>query len=626
MDELLDMQEKRAFCDYEDCIWVENLGVSFQAMRGALELTDMKLCAGDTEFPCHRILLAASSPFFRALLTGPMREESRTTFDMKDTCSSTLNLLLDFMYTGKLRITEENVQDVLVSANYLLLGRLVDACSDFLRRQLDFQNCFEMYSFADAHGCGELLRATQRYILKNFPEASSSTSFLEAGFEQLRSLLGQDNLNISSEMDLFRSIRDWVSHDVKSRRCHLVELLRLVRLLYLPTDNLDLILSDELIVDSSGCKTILQNAFLCKEDCIPYPAEWRSPRSSTNQTEALVILGGVHSSQLGNSSSLQHYWCDPGTLPLSWGKQSIMPYLLRNTVMYDVAKFRNSIYVTGGFDGEQGCLGHVWRYQIDDDQSETWIRVPSLVTARYQHGSGVVGGHLFVAGGYNGRENLNSVECFSPDKERWQTCPPMPEAVTFPAVVGYHKRLFVIGGMMSDSQAFPWMQCFDTAAQTWSIIKTLELKTKGSKSVLLNDALYIIGGPTRDVHVYDPENDVAFDVAPTLDIHVCAGVTVNNGKIYVAGGDNLKDRRNWDSIECYDPASNTWSIVGKMAVPLYWHGMVSIVRPDIPRLEPWDAANLHQVGPSMMFRGFEEVGPSMMFRGFEEGPTDYDPR
>ncbi|XP_030838588.1 kelch-like protein 24 isoform X2 [Strongylocentrotus purpuratus] len=615
MDDLLDKQEKREYCDYEDCAWVENLGVSFQAMRQALELTDMKLRAGDTEFPCHRVVLAASSPFFRALLTGPMKEESRTTFDLQDTCSSTLSLLLDFMYTGKLRITEENVQDVLVSANYLLLGRLVDACSDFLRRQLDFQNCFEMYSFADAHGCEELLRATQRYILRNLPEASSSPAFLEAGFEQLRSLLGEDNLNVSSEMDLFRSIMDWVSHDVQDRSCHLLELLRLVRLPYLPTDNLNLISNDKLIAANPGCKTVLHNAHLCKEDLIPYPIEWRSPRSSTNQVEVLVVLGGVHSSQLGNSSSLQHYWCDPRSQLLSWSKHSAMPHMLRNTVMYDVTKFRNDIYVIGGFDGEQGTLGHVWRYQIDNDQRETWGRVPALITSRYQHGSGVAGGHLFVAGGYDGREALNNVECFSPGWERWQPCPPMPEAVTFPAVVGYHKRLFVIGGMKSDSCAFPWIQCFDMATQSWSIIKTLELKSKGSKSVLLNDAIYIIGGPSNQVHVYDPENDVSFDVAPTLDIHVCAGVTVNNGKIYVAGGDNLKDRQNWNSVECYDPASNTWSIIGKMVIPLYWHGLVSIVRPNMPPMKAYlDSTNVY------------EVGPSMMFRGFQEGPPDHDPR
>ncbi|XP_071498581.1 kelch-like protein 24 [Diadema antillarum] len=617
MDELLDAQEKRDFCDYEDCVWIEGLSSTFQSMRQAGELTDFMLCAEDNRFPCHKMLLAAGSPYFKAMFTGPMRvEDSSSSADLQDISSTTAELLLDYMYTGRLKITADNVQELLIAANFLLLERLVEACCDFLRRQLDQHNCFEMLSFADAHGCMDLKRAAQRYILKNFMETSASSAFLEATYEQLLSFLGHDDLSVTSEKELGRKVLGWVGHNPGTRKAQLPSLLRLVRLPYLPIETLRILLNDSLISTCRECQDIVKTAMYCKTDVLPRIPEWKSPRRSTNQAECLVVLGGVQSSQLRNSSSLLQFCCDPRAPPLTWVQQTIMPYMLRNTVMYDVACFQNALYVSGGFDGERGTLGQVWRYRYhaeEPGQSETWERVSSLQVARYQHGSAVTRGKLFVVGGYNGLQALAEVESYSTDTNAWTPCPPMPEPVTFPAAVGYKERLYVMGGMKANSGVYPWTQCFNLATESWSIIKTLELKSKGGKSVLLNDAIYIVGGPSRDVHVYDPESDAAFDVSPTHEFHVCAGVTVNGGKIYVAGGDNLKDRRNWDSIECYDPANDTWTTVGRMPLPLYWHGLATVVR-DIHGLRPLELPDL------------QCLGPSMLFRGFGEGPADFDPR
>ena len=117
MDELLDMQEKREFCEYEDCVWIEALGVAFQAMRHDEDLTDIKLCVGEAEFACHRLMLAASSPFFRAMLTGPMREHSREKVELKDAHPATVELLLDYMYTGRFRC---QWHEMILSLNYIL--------------------------------------------------------------------------------------------------------------------------------------------------------------------------------------------------------------------------------------------------------------------------------------------------------------------------------------------------------------------------------------------------------------------------------------------------------------------------------------------------------------------------
>lgn len=34
-------------------------------------------------------------------------------------------------------------------------------------------------------------------------------------------------------------------------------------------------------------------------------------------------------------------------------------------------------------------------------------------------GTVVVDGHIYVCGGYDGKSSLNSVECYSPETDRW---------------------------------------------------------------------------------------------------------------------------------------------------------------------------------------------------------------
>ncbi len=85
----------------------------------------------------------------------------------------------------------------------------------------------------------------------------------------------------------------------------------------------------------------------------------------------------------------------------------------------------------------------------------------------------------------------------------------------------------------------------------------------------------------------------------------------------MAGGDNLQtdsSKCKWDSIECYDPSTDKWSVVGTMPLSLYLHGVVTVVRNFFTMHVPSD---LH---------GLKSIGPSMLYRGYGEGEVNYEPR
>lgn len=86
---------------------------SFQVMNALREqnqLCDVLLKAGGNEIPAHRVVLASSSPYFLAMFTGELSESRQTVVTMREIDSHALELLVQYVYTAEIEVTEDNVQ------------------------------------------------------------------------------------------------------------------------------------------------------------------------------------------------------------------------------------------------------------------------------------------------------------------------------------------------------------------------------------------------------------------------------------------------------------------------------------------------------------------------------------
>ena len=88
-------------------------------------------------------------------------------------------------------------------------------------------------------------------------------------------------------------------------------------------------------------------------------------------------------------------------------------------------------------------------------------------------------GQLYVIGGYDGNHKLCHMEAFDPETKQWTTKEPMIEPVAFPTATAWNEKLYVIGGLREDESIYEWIQCYDWKTRSWSVIKTLQLQTKG---------------------------------------------------------------------------------------------------------------------------------------------------
>ena len=80
---------------------------------------DTILCAEAGEYPCHRAVLASSSPYFRAMFSSSLKESHNKKVSFNEMSQSTLNQIIKFIYTGVVEINFDTAQDLLAAANML---------------------------------------------------------------------------------------------------------------------------------------------------------------------------------------------------------------------------------------------------------------------------------------------------------------------------------------------------------------------------------------------------------------------------------------------------------------------------------------------------------------------------
>ena len=92
-----------------------NVFKALDRQRASKELCDVVLVAGGRRFPCHRNILAASSPYFRSMFDRNNFAEGRSdnTHEITMQCidGAALATILDMIYTGNLRLNTENMED-----------------------------------------------------------------------------------------------------------------------------------------------------------------------------------------------------------------------------------------------------------------------------------------------------------------------------------------------------------------------------------------------------------------------------------------------------------------------------------------------------------------------------------
>ena len=107
----------------EDGMWFENdlhqngILEMLKLMYDSHQLTDVCITVDNQEFFCHRAVLAASSCYFHAMFTSNLAESHQSDVRLHEVDAESVDALINYAYTGRVRITQCNVQNLMIAAS-----------------------------------------------------------------------------------------------------------------------------------------------------------------------------------------------------------------------------------------------------------------------------------------------------------------------------------------------------------------------------------------------------------------------------------------------------------------------------------------------------------------------------
>ena len=367
-------------------------------LRQQNKLCDVTLRAGSETFQCHKLVLAAASPYFKAMFcTSGMKECEMCDIPLQGIKPSILAILIEFAYTSELHVSEMNVCSLLPAATMFQMTHVIEACCTFLEHQLDPSNCIGIADFAQAHGCSDLYTKAKLYVYQNFPSVSQHEEFLQLSPTQLMQVVKRDELNVRCESEVYMAVLAWVQFDLDKRQNKLEQLLCAVRCHFLTPGFLQQQLKYcDVLKRVPSCKDYLSRI---SQD-LTLHRRVREKRRNPSSPPVIYVVGGYLRHSLSNVECFN-------PAKKEWIKLPDLP-MPRSGV--SAAVVHGQLFVVGGRNNSPD--GNVDSSAVDsyDPVRNIWMKCTNMAVARNRVGVGSIDGLLYAVGGSQGGTHHNSVE------------------------------------------------------------------------------------------------------------------------------------------------------------------------------------------------------------------------
>lgn len=289
--------------NYTDPNWSNNGFQNMEEIRRLGKLCDITLVASDHKFTAHRIVLAASIPYFNAMFLHDLIESKQDVIVLNNVDPTALEQFINYSYNGKITINNENVQLLLIGANFFHLKNIKNACCEYVKKRLCVQDALCLRNFAEQLMCHDLVVSVNRFINNNFSKIIQTNEFLNLTEAELAEILMRDDLSVDCEEQVYEALVAWIKHDEAGRQEYLFDLLKLIRLpLVGPSFLVETISNENLIKNSLKSRDLLDEAIyyhLLPEKRQQFKTFNIKPRCCNDVSGLIYVIGGI--STTGNS-------------------------------------------------------------------------------------------------------------------------------------------------------------------------------------------------------------------------------------------------------------------------------------------------------------------------------------
>ncbi|XP_077297050.1 kelch-like protein 25 [Arctopsyche grandis] len=460
-----------------------------------------------------------------------------------------IDAVLKYCYLGDIHIDESRVDKFMELANTLLIKNIFVEQKNPKYQTIDLSNCLEAlwlsYNPITKNNAMSL-------TLENFLTLYKTPEFLHLPASTLIEILKSDYLNVSSEEDVFESVKLWTDHDRVNRKNVLSELLSSVRLTLLSIK----FLTSEVMVycyPSPECIIIVNEAmqlissnrqnFILKDNHRKRSAKLAifSTRHKTGVENFMDVYDRTTNKwTLSKDLRLDNFDYAPIVVN-DWvvmisgqSKNSAVDYIdLKDGQKYSLNPLNaprlfccvvklsqvdssTDVYVVGGAEHWLKPINTIEKWNSKRRNWET--NVAPMLLAVHSHAVSVVDGRIYVTGGCklvkDVLEVVDKVQMYSPQTNSWSYVKPMIQKRRVHKSADINGRLFVVGGLKDIPilSVLASVESYDPGSDLWTLFCNLPSPRWGTAISLFGDKLLFIGGHDgtsylTDVLEYDVMNE-----------------------------------------------------------------------------------------------------------------------
>ncbi|XP_066542634.1 kelch-like protein 41a [Hoplias malabaricus] len=512
---------------------------------------DCILKVGDRSLPCHRLILAACSPFFRELYfseEGKEKSSSNKEVMLENVDPTIMELIVNYLYSAEIDITDENVQDIFALAGRFQIPSVFTACVNYLQKKLSRGNCLAIFRLGLVLNCPRLAIAARDYIAERFETLAKEDDFLEFNPPELFAIIGTDALNVEKEEVVFELLMKWVRKDKENRSKFIGDGFEHVRFRLLPekyfkekVEKDDIIKADPELVKKL---MVIKDAFAGKlpekkEEEETMPGFLNDNRRFGMYTKEFILM-------INDSAAVAY---DP--IENECSLAAMAEQIPRNHV--SISTKNNQLYVIGGLfvdeENKENPL-QCYVYQLDP-LTPDWIALPPLPSPRCLFGLSEFENLLFAVGGKDlqSNESLDSVMCYDIDKMKWTETKKLPLRIHGHSVVSQNGLVYCIGGKTDENKTINKMFAYNHKKAEWKELAAMKTPRSMFGAVVHKGKIVVVGGVNDDgllgsCEAYDFGTNKWERFTDFAQERSSVNLVSAGGELYVVGGFNMVEMEN----------------------------------------------------------------------------------
>lgn len=518
------------------------------------ENPDIVVFLRGTRFPCHRSLLSVHSRYFQEILAANPQTQK---LELQGVSPDAFHALLDYMYSGKLHLTCQNIGKLYVTASILKIARVKKKCARILTKSpYDPKHAVYVYVTARKYGLTSVCKRALKLLHHRLEETVTCKPYLDLDVNQVCEVLSGNTVGARGEMVMFLAALHWLNHNYLENEPYVLKVMQCVRFGTMSIEELLCCLHPPLLPGIMEVHEVRAHilAALCykvaamynQQHLFPVPqlkaryfkldgpitmwdlnmfSTFKNPPAATPASAFPKYLNDASANILRKAPLLTVQF--PGQREPVFHSDPLADYLLRNQAEIPLSPWSGDPYegleacasgthardprspvllVVGGFDpdapGNTTVGTKILRYHVEKN---VWEKLESFPMPRHHHSAVLHGDKLYITGGYDNYQTARSKleptsVCFSYDltKKLWQPLPNMARCRAYHAAACFDGTLFVVGGRSSNGEILSSMEALSLEERRqWQEMPCRLCRPRmAAGSAQMGGRLWIAGGLT----------------------------------------------------------------------------------------------------------------------------------